>query len=95
MQPLMFRCPRTGREIGSGFEAQPDALMRLFNLRLRRPACEDLHEWRVSERLLSAHKVTGVNPVESGLVPAHGTSHEVLDDLHMSDDEIAAGGLTT
>lgn len=90
MQPLMFRCPRTGREIASGIEAQPDALMRLFSLRLCCPACGDLHECHVGAGLPPAHEVAGVNPVASAPVAMRATSHEVLRDLHMSDDEIAA-----
>ena len=90
MQPLMLRCPRTGREIASGIEAQPNALMRLFSLCLRCPACGDLHEWHVGEGLLPARPVASVNPVESELAAARRTSHEVLHDLHMSDAEIAA-----
>ncbi len=86
---LMFRCPRTGREIASGIEAQPEAVMRLFSLRLRCPACGDLHDCYVGERLLPAHQMAGINPVESALVAACRTSYEVLHDLDMSDDEIA------
>jgi len=90
MQPLKFRCPRTGREIGSGIQAEPGALIRLFSLRVRCPACEDLHEWRVSEGVLPAHKVTVIDPFKSRFAPTRATSHEVLRDLGMSDGEIAA-----
>jgi len=90
MQPLKFRCPRTGREIGSGIQAEPGALMRLFSVRLRCPACEDLHEWHVSEGLLPAHKVAVIDPFTSRFTPTRATSHEVLRDLGMSDGEIAA-----
>jgi hypothetical protein len=89
MQPLMFRCPRTGREIAIGIEAQPDALTTLFSLRLRCPACGDLHEWQVGEGLLPAPQIAGINPVESELIAACGTSYDILHDLDMSDDEIA------
>jgi hypothetical protein len=90
VQPLTFRCPRTGREFGSGIHAQPDALMRLFSLRLRCPACEDLHEWHASEGVLRAHKVRAVCPLESRLLRTGGTPHEVLHDVGMSYGEIAA-----
>jgi len=90
MQPLMFRCPRTERKIVSGIQVEPNVLTRLFSLRLRCPACEDLHEWHVSEGLLRAHKVMVINPVESPFVPMRGTPHEALHDLGMSDGEIAA-----
>ncbi len=90
MQPLMFCCPRTGREIASGIEAQPAALTGLFSVRLRCPACGDLHECHVGEGLPPAHQIAGINPAESALAAACGTSYEVLHDLDMSDDEIAA-----
>lgn len=59
MDVLVFRCPRTGREVESGIEAHPNILVRLFSVRLRCPACEELHEWRVIDaRLLEHHAVT-------------------------------------
>jgi hypothetical protein len=90
MRPLTFRCPRTDREIGSGIWAAPDALIRLFSLRLRCPACEDLHEWHVSKGAPRAHKIAIKNLLENRLVSARAMSREVLRDLGLSDGEIAA-----
>lgn len=88
MQSLMFRCPRTGREIGSGIRAESSALIRLFSLRVRCPACEELHEWHVSEGLLCAHTTKATDPTKSAFIPTRATPHEVLRDLGLSDGEI-------
>jgi hypothetical protein len=90
MRPLTFRCPRTDREIASGICAEPDALIRLFSLRLRCPACEDLHEWHVSEAALRIHKVAIQNPLENRLLSGRAMSSDVLHDLGLSDGEISA-----
>jgi hypothetical protein len=90
MQPLMFRCPRTGREIVSGIHAEPEAMVRLFTLRLRCPACEDLHEWHVSEGRVDIRRRTIPYTNECRFVPERETSAKILADLGMSDREIAA-----
>jgi hypothetical protein len=48
MGALVFRCPRTGRDIESGIIPDGDSLFlsRLFSVRVRCPLCEDLPEWR-------------------------------------------------
>lgn len=50
MSMLRFRCPRTGREVDSGIDADSDSafMLRLFSVRVRCPICEDLHEWRTT-----------------------------------------------
>jgi hypothetical protein len=90
MQPLMFRCPRTGREIVSGLHAEHSGLMRLFTLRLRCPACEDLHEWHVNEGCIHTQTAAVKYPDEWRFVPECEVSSKILSDLGMTDREIAA-----
>jgi len=74
----------------SGLHAERDGLVRLFTLRFRCPACEDLHEWQVSEGRVHIRQETVPLAYECQFVPTSEISAEILRDLGMSDPEIDA-----
>ena len=47
MGTVMIRCPRTGREIATGYEADPERFrsMPVFFARSYCPLCRTEHEW--------------------------------------------------
>ena len=49
MACLVFRCPKTGREIESDIAGDRDSasLVRMFSVRLRCPWCGETHDCRV------------------------------------------------
>ncbi len=66
MGTLVFRCPRTGRDVESGIMPDGNSLFlrRLFSVRVRCPLCEDLHEWRVIDGY-RAHRKAMAAPLAS------------------------------
>ena len=71
MGTLVFRCPRTGRDVESGIIPDGDSLFlsRLFSVRVRCPLCEDLHEWRVIDGYRAHRK-----PMAAPLASDHTTA---------------------
>jgi hypothetical protein len=53
LPPLLFRCPVSGRAIASDFRADAHtvSMIRLFNVRLRCPACGGAHDFKIAEAL--------------------------------------------
>jgi hypothetical protein len=52
MGQVMFRCPKTAKEFGSGFEANETDVKRLpeeAKIRLRCRICGDIHEFRFGD----------------------------------------------
>ena len=51
MNTLIFICPNLGHQIDSsiGIDEHSLALARLFNVTLRCPACNQTHEFRVTD----------------------------------------------
>jgi two-component sensor histidine kinase len=47
---LQFQCPKTGREVDSGIDAQRST--HLISIRVRCPICKDLHDWKVTDDTL-------------------------------------------
>ncbi len=82
MRPLTFRCPQTDRVIESGIWAARDGPIRSFSLRLRCPACENLHDWHESEGFVRDRSA-------DRLGSARTESRDVFHDLGLSDAEIA------
>ena len=57
MSMITTRCPRTGREIPTGIETDPDSFEKIPDIpaKVRCPACGDEHEWRKSQAWLEPH----------------------------------------
>jgi hypothetical protein len=51
MNPLLFQCPTTGRDIEVGIEINYTSLRNVqpVMIRLLCPFCESPHEWKLSE----------------------------------------------
>jgi hypothetical protein len=51
MNPLLFHCPKTDREIETGIDINYSSLRNVqpVTIRLFCPLCEHLHEWKLSE----------------------------------------------
>jgi hypothetical protein len=51
MNPVLFRCPKTLREIESGIEINVSALRNVqpVSLRLVCPFCGEPHEWKLAD----------------------------------------------
>lgn len=55
MRTLFFACPRTGRQVDSGLQADKDALdfARLLDVPLRCPHCRERHVFKAESGELS------------------------------------------
>ena len=55
MERLYFICPKTGRTVDVGIEAELQTLLRIRSERLRTacPHCGQAHEWRVADAQLA------------------------------------------
>jgi hypothetical protein len=51
MNPLLFQCPKTGRNIDVGIEINYGSLRNVqpVTIRLLCPLCDSPHEWHLSE----------------------------------------------
>jgi hypothetical protein len=54
MNPLSFRCPKTGREVATGIEIDYPALRHVqpVTVRLVCPFCATRHDWKLADGLL-------------------------------------------
>jgi hypothetical protein len=56
MNPLLFHCPTTGRDIQTGIDINYSSLRNVqpVTIRLLCPLCEEPHEWNLSEGWIGA-----------------------------------------
>jgi hypothetical protein len=64
MSELLFTCPRTGRQVPTGIETDPQSLRAAWKrtLRLGCPHCGETHELSVSEAYLDSALKGGTEP---------------------------------
>lgn len=60
MNPLLFQCPKTGRQVTSGIQIDFTALrdVQPVMLRLRCPFCDNSHEWKLTDGLIDGPRET-------------------------------------
>jgi hypothetical protein len=51
MNPLLFRCPKTLREVATGIEVDLGTLRHVqpVTVRLMCPFCDNTHEWKLAD----------------------------------------------
>jgi hypothetical protein len=54
MNPLLFQCPKTGRQVTSGIQINFTALrdVQPVTVRLHCPFCNSSHEWKLTDGLI-------------------------------------------
>jgi hypothetical protein len=74
MGAVMIRCPETGREIATGYEADPARFgeMPVFFARSYCPICRTEHEWFAKEAWVceATREQSGVNALAKEKLPA-------------------------
>jgi hypothetical protein len=54
MNPLLFQCPKTERQVMTGIEIDMATLRNVqpVTVRLRCPFCDHAHEWRLTDAMI-------------------------------------------
>jgi hypothetical protein len=75
MNPLLFQCPKTERQVKTGIEVDIATLLNVqpVTVRLLCPFCYHTHEWKLTDGLIGEPRTVAAPPLEPG-ASAHGTT---------------------
>ena len=67
MNPLLFQCPKTEREVTTGIDIDMAALRNVqpVTVRLFCPYCHSVHEWRLTDGLIGEPRELAVPTLEA------------------------------
>jgi hypothetical protein len=67
MNPLLFQCPKTERQVRTGIEIDIAMIRNVqpVTVRLRCPFCDNTHEWRLTDGMLGEPRKVTVPPLEA------------------------------
>ncbi len=67
MNPLLFECPKTERQVTTGIEIDMATLRNVqpVTVRLLCPYCYSTHEWKLTDGLIGQSRVTKAPALEA------------------------------